>query len=141
MGAVRSREGIDAVPWSRAMTRHEKIADGTREQMLALGHRARAAQRAIALASPKSKTEALPMAAARLRSDEHIILEANAVDVSAGREAGMSGAFLDRLLLDKGRIEGVARSLETIAALPDPVGQATEAWTRPNGMRIERVRV
>jgi glutamate-5-semialdehyde dehydrogenase len=59
----------------------------------------------------------------------------------SAREAGRAGSFLDRLMLDAKRIEGVARGLEEMAALPDPVGAATAEWTRPNGLRIERVRV
>src|SRR5262245_24184071 len=113
----------------------------TAEHMLAIGRRARAAQRVLALAKPEAKRAALLAAAQRLRASSGTILDANSVDATAARSDGMSPAFVDRLLLDKTRVEAIGQSLESIAALPDPNGQVLDAWTRPNGMRIERVRV
>jgi glutamate-5-semialdehyde dehydrogenase len=69
------------------------------------------------------------------------ILAANAHDMKAGEAAGLSGAMLDRLRLDTARIEAMARGLEQIATLPDPVGSVMAEWERPNGLRIQRVRV
>ena len=69
------------------------------------------------------------------------ILAANAEDIAEARAAGMTGAFLDRLSLDAGRIEAMAAGIDAVRALKDPVGVVTESWTRPNGMTIERVRV
>ena len=123
------------------MTTHDKIADATTEQMLTLGRRARAAQREIALASSEAKAKALLAAAAAMRDGVQKILDANAKDVAEARAGGMASAFVDRLVLDKGRVEAIAKGLEAIAALPDPVGASLSEWTRPNGMKIACVRV
>jgi glutamate-5-semialdehyde dehydrogenase len=79
--------------------------------------------------------------AAALRARTEEILIANVLDMQAGRVAGLSRSSLDRLHLDAGRVEGMARSVADIAALPDPVGTVSAEWTRPNGLRIQRVRV
>jgi len=106
-----------------------------------LGRRARAAARQLARADSDRKTAALRSAAALLRDQRETILSANARDMEAGRQRRLAGAMLDRLMLDEGRIEAMARGLEDIADLPDPVGQVISEWTRPNGLRIQRVRV
>ena len=111
------------------------------ETMQAIGAGARAAARALALAPTAAKNAALLAAADDLRARTAAILEANARDIGAAQATGRPASFLDRLKLDAKRIEGVARGLEEIAALPDPVGAAIAEWTRPNGLRIERVRV
>ena len=69
------------------------------------------------------------------------ILDANRADLERARAAGHARAFLDRLTLTDGRIETMAAGLREIAALPDPVGETVEAWRRPNGLEIARVRV
>ncbi len=109
--------------------------------LAALGQRARAAAPVLALASPATKTEALRAAAARIRADAPTILQANAVDMVAAQAKGLSGAMLDRLMLDAGRLEGVATGLEAVADLPDPVGRVLADWTRPNGLKIQRISV
>jgi glutamate-5-semialdehyde dehydrogenase len=109
--------------------------------MHALGAAARTAARQLALVSTEVKNAALRAAAVELRGATAAVVEANECDLAAAREAGRAGSFLDRLMLDARRIECVARGLEEIAALPDPVGAAIAEWTRPNGLRIERVRV
>src|SRR5262245_48668190 len=111
------------------------------ETMQALGLAAREAARGLAVASTEVKNTALRAAAADLRGATAAIVEANKRDLAAAREAGRPGSFLDRLMLDAKRIEGVAKGIENIAALPDPVGAGMAEWTRPNGLRIERVRV
>ncbi len=123
------------------MTSVEKVTDETTEVMLTIGRRARAAQRTMALASPASKRTALEEAARALRSDRAAVLLANEKDIAAARASGMASSFVDRLVLDDGRVEAIAKGLEEIADLPDPVGKVLESWTRPNGLRIERVRV
>ncbi len=123
------------------MTTHDEIADATTEQMLTLGRRARAAQREMALASSDAKAKALLAAASAMRDAVQTILDANARDVAEARAGGMAPAFVDRLVLDKGRVEAIAKGLEAIATLPDPVGTVLSEWTRPNGMKIARVRV
>ena len=109
--------------------------------MAEVGRRARDAALALALASPETKTAALNAAAQAVRSRAHEILAANAEDLGAAKQTGMSAALLDRLALDPKRLEGVAKGLEDIAALPDPVGRVLAEWTRPNGLNISRVSV
>jgi glutamate-5-semialdehyde dehydrogenase len=87
------------------------------------------------------KDAALAAAAARLRADAAAVLDANARDMDAARAKGLSPAMLDRLRLDAARVEQMALGLEAIAALPDPIGTVLAEWTRPNGLRIQRVRV
>jgi glutamate-5-semialdehyde dehydrogenase len=102
---------------------------------------ARAAQPALALTPSARKDEALRQAAQALRGRQAAILAANAEDLARARDAGSRGALLDRLALDPARVESMARGLESIAELPDPVGTVLASWTRPNGLRIARVRV
>jgi glutamate-5-semialdehyde dehydrogenase len=111
--------------------------------MARLGAAARAASVALAVASTDAKNQALRGAAKRLRDSQAALLAANAEDLKAARArqgAGMTDAFIDRLTLDDKRVEGMAAGLEDVAALPDPVGQVIAEWTRPNGLRISRVR-
>jgi glutamate-5-semialdehyde dehydrogenase len=117
------------------------IEDDVAASMRQLGLQARDAMRALALASTEAKNMALLAAARELRAQTAAIIAANGLDLAAAREANRPGAFLDRLMLDPKRVEGVARGLEEIAALPDPVGTVLAQWTRPNGLRIERLRV
>src|SRR5438093_1790160 len=107
----------------------------------ALSGDARGAARVLAGASRAAKDAALRGAAARLRRDDPAILCANADDVARARAAGESAAFVDRLTLTPARIDAMARGLEEIAALPDPVGETIAAWRRPNGLEIAQVRV
>ncbi len=108
--------------------------------MARMGEDAKAAAAHLATASTQDKNRALREAAAALRSDKKTILAANAKDMAAGEQKGLGAALLDRLLLDDGRIEAMAKGLEDIAALPDPVGAIMAQWDRPNGLEIERVR-
>ncbi len=103
--------------------------------------KARAAGRVIARASDADKAAALRSAAAELRKQSDAIMAANALDMAAGEAAGLSGAMLDRLKLDAGRIEGVAAAVDQVAALSDPVGQVIDRHAQPNGLVMERVRV
>jgi len=109
--------------------------------MTALGRDAVTAAGALALASTATKNLALGKIAASLRARAREILAANTVDMEAARAKGLSGAMLDRLALDEKRIEAMARGVEDIAALADPIGTAIANWTRPNGLDISRVRV
>ena len=106
-----------------------------------IGRRARAAARALALAPAEQKNHALELMAAAVRGQASSILTANAEDVAEARSAGVTGAFLDRLALDAARVEAIAKGIDAVREVNDPVGAVTESWTRPNGMRIERVRV
>jgi glutamate-5-semialdehyde dehydrogenase len=107
----------------------------------ALGQRAKAAAAALRNAPTAAKNRALAEAARLIRVEKAAILAANRRDVEAAKAAGMSAALQDRLLLNEARIEAMARGLDEIAALPDPVGAEIERWQRPNGLTISRVRV
>jgi glutamate-5-semialdehyde dehydrogenase len=109
--------------------------------MRSLGEAARAAAAALAVVSTDMKNAALMAAAAAIRAHGTEILTANAEDMEAAQERDLSAALLDRLELDDDRIEGMAKGLEEVAALPDPVGDVMAQWTRPNGLDIARVRV
>src|SRR5881397_2894060 len=106
-----------------------------------LSGEARAAARALAGVSTAAKDAALRAAAARLRRTEASLLAANRGDVERARAAGEGAAFVDRLTLTPARIDAMARGLEEIAALPDPVGETIAGWRRPNGLEISQVRV
>jgi glutamate-5-semialdehyde dehydrogenase len=106
-----------------------------------IGQRARAAARALALTPSDQKNRALGAMAAAVRAQSSLILAANAEDVAEARAAGVTGAFLDRLALDPARVDTIAAGIDAVRDLKDPVGTVIESWTRPNGMRIERVRV
>ncbi|HEY8520438.1 MAG TPA: glutamate-5-semialdehyde dehydrogenase [Gammaproteobacteria bacterium] len=111
------------------------------ETMRSLGRAARAAAAELARASTATKNAALATAAAEIRAARDGILQANAQDMAAARARNLSAAMLDRLALDDKRIEAMAQGIEAIAALDDPVGQVIAEWERPNGLRIQRVRV
>ena len=129
------------------MTAPLKSIDGTGDSaalgimMAGIGRDARAAARVLALAPAAQKNRALAAMASHIRAGKAAILAANAEDIAAAQASGMTGALLDRLKLDDGKIDSIAAGIETVAALNDPVGAVTESWTRPNGMTIERVRV
>ena len=114
--------------------------DDVANMMNEMGSRARAAARTLAITPPQTKTEALIAMARALRASTGTIIAANARDMEAGRQAGLSDAMLDRLELTAERIEAIAAGVEAIAALDDPVGAVIAAWDRPNGLKIERVR-
>ena len=108
--------------------------------MSAMGEAARDGARALRLASAEQRTAALVAMAEAIRQDAALILAANARDIEAAKANGVPGPMLDRLLLDEARLEGMAQGVETVAAIPDPLGVATARWTRPNGLDISRVR-
>jgi len=110
------------------------------ELMAAMGRKARAAARPLALAGTDTKNAALAAMAEAILRRSQAILDANAIDMAAGVENGLAGSFLDRLKLSPARIEGMAAGIRDIAALKDPVGETIAEWDRPNGLHIERVR-
>ncbi len=110
-------------------------------EMMTLGQRAKTAAREVALASTDTKNAALRAMAKALRASTSLILDANEKDMELARNAGRPDSFLDRLKLDEDRIDELAGGIEAIAELDDPVGSIIAKWTRPNGLRIERVRV
>jgi glutamate-5-semialdehyde dehydrogenase len=121
-----------------------KTIEGTGDiaaAMRAIGQRARAAARVLALAPAAQKDRALTAMAAAIRANNAAITASNAEDIAEAKAKSATPAFIDRLTLDDAGIEAMAASIEVVAALKDPVGVVTESWTRPNGMTIERVRV
>ena len=111
------------------------------QRVTEIARTAKKASRALALAPSAVRDAALRAAAQALRADEAAILEANAKDLAAAQAKGLTEAMTDRLRLDHARLEDIAIACEAVAKLPDPVGEVTEDWTRPNGLRIIRRRV
>ncbi len=112
-----------------------------KSMMQEIGRAAVAAATELALASTAAKNRALEQAAATVRARAGDILAANDADMAAATAAGLAPAMLDRLRLDARRVEAIARGLDEIVALPDPIGTIIGEWTRPNGLKIQRVRV
>ncbi|MCP4781882.1 MAG: glutamate-5-semialdehyde dehydrogenase [Hyphomicrobium sp.] len=124
------------------MNKPERIKPTENAQIMhAIGQRARAAAYELALAPTEMKNAALKAATDALGKATPTILVANAKDTQAAKEAGRPAAFVDRLMLDKDRVAGIAKGMEDIAALADPVGAVLAEWTRPSGLAFERVRV
>jgi glutamate-5-semialdehyde dehydrogenase len=127
------------------MTAAPNPATGHDEDIAVLMHRlgtdAKAAAGALSTTPGAAKDRALLAAAEALRETEGAVLTANEADMAAGRDKGLSQPMLERLQLDAGRVEAMARGLEEIAALADPVGEVLARWDRPNGLDISRVRV
>jgi glutamate-5-semialdehyde dehydrogenase len=111
------------------------------QRVTEIARTAKKASRALALAPTAVRDAALRAAAQALRADEAAILEANVQDLAAAKAKGLTDAMTDRLRLDHARLEDIAVACEAVAKLPDPVGEVTEDWTRPNGLRIIRRRV
>jgi glutamate-5-semialdehyde dehydrogenase len=122
-------------------TAEQAIRSDLREQMFALGRAAREAADHLARSSGEARNAALRQAAAEIRAGRAAILEANAEDLARAKARGLSAAMLDRLALDEARIEAMAAGVESIADLADPIGEVIAEWERPNGLRIQRVRV
>jgi len=124
------------------MTTAEKhMAQDLHHQMMLLGRSARGAAEVLTRVDTASKNAALQGAADAMRDSLATILAANAEDMDQARRRNLSGALLDRLALDESRVEATAQGVESIADLPDPVGGVIAEWERPNGLRIQRVRV
>jgi glutamate-5-semialdehyde dehydrogenase len=109
--------------------------------MNGLGRNAIAAATVLALAGADAKNAALADAARAIRTGAAGILEANARDMAAARAEALAAPLLDRLVLDETRVESMARGIEDVIALPDPIGTIAAEWRRPNGLKIQRVRV
>ncbi|MGB7831026.1 MAG: gamma-glutamyl-phosphate reductase, partial [Xanthobacteraceae bacterium] len=109
--------------------------------MADIGRRTKAAARVLALAPATQKDAALAAMAQAIRNTTGEILEANADDVAEAKSGGATPAFVDRLQLDAKRVAAMAEGVDVVRGLRDPVGMVMDSWTRPNGLRIERVRV
>lgn len=112
-----------------------------KELIYAQGRKAKAVARVLATATESQKNKALLSMAKALREKQEFIIQANKEDLTAGEQKGLSKALLDRLMLNAKRIDEMAQGLESIAALPDPVGEVISMWTRPNGLQIGKMRV
>jgi glutamate-5-semialdehyde dehydrogenase len=123
------------------MNKIERLDQSTAELMRATGIAARKAAAVLSLASTETKNAALTHAAAALRRDAKLILDANAKDLAKVKTGDRPASFIDRLTLNEKSVEAIAAGLEEVAALPDPVGTVLADWTRPNGLRIQRKRV
>ena len=106
-----------------------------------MGARAKKAAKTLRITDPETKTKALELMADRLMDNKEAILSANAVDLAEAEKNGMAKAMMDRLLLTDERLEGMAAALRDVAAWPDPVGKVTEDYTRPNGLRIQKISI
>ncbi len=133
-----NRHPINGAPMSAAVHTLEHEPD-VRAAMRAIGGHARAAARELANAPAEQKNLALTAAARALRERSADILAANARDLADARAKGVTAAFLDRLTLNRARIDAMALGLEDVAALPDPVGRVMATFSRPNGLVIQRV--
>ena len=112
-----------------------------KQQMRLLAERSRDASRSLAKLDAETKNSLLRAMADGIEKATDRIQSANAKDIEAGKQAGLSSAMLDRLTLTAKRIGEVAKGVREVAALPDPVGKTISEWTRPNGIRIQKVRV
>jgi len=110
-------------------------------EILKLGQQARAAARRLVNLSSEQKNRILEAMADQLLADEATILEANARDLENARKNGLSHAMIDRLTLNPQRLAGIAKALREVEALPDPEGEQLADWSRPNGLKIRKVRV
>jgi glutamate-5-semialdehyde dehydrogenase len=115
--------------------------DAIEAEVADICRRARRASRQLARSSDAARNAALSAIAARMRADSARIQAENAADLEAGRAAGLSAAMLDRLALDPERIEAMARGVEAVAALPDPLARPIDAWKTSRGLDIEQVRI
>jgi len=112
-----------------------------RQTIEALAQKARQAARVLSLSTAAKRTEAIQLIARAIRKNAADILAANEVDLKHAQATGLSPAMLDRLRLDQGRLEAVALATETVATQADPLGEALESWTRPNGLKITKLRI
>jgi len=112
-----------------------------REEAILLGKQAKAASRQLAPLSAEEKNRALRLIADQFEARSDYLIEENQKDLDAAKQAGISGALLDRIALDPRRISEMAKGLRDVAALPDPVGEIVKMWRRPNGLQVGRMRI
>ena len=112
-----------------------------REEALRLGRQAKKSARELAQLSSEDKNRALRLMADRLEAQSGFLLEENNKDLHAARKAGVSEALLDRIALNQNRVQAMAKGLQEVAALPDPVREIVKMWRRPNGLQVGRMRI
>lgn len=130
-----AQEAASAV--SSAGTEEARVA----VEMAALARRARAASKRVAALSPEARVSAVRGLADAVESASDAIVAANREDLEAAERNGLTGPMVDRLRMDAGGVAKLARAIREVAAQPDPVGEVAESWERPNGLRVERVRI
>ena len=113
-----------------------KAVNNLSEYMNELGRLARKSYSELRITDSSTKNYALKKMAEEIRKKEKQILVANELDISRAEERSISGSLLDRLKLNRNRVNDIANSLEKIALLPDPIGSVDESWTQPNGINI-----
>ncbi|MBI29229.1 MAG: Gamma-glutamyl phosphate reductase [Alphaproteobacteria bacterium MarineAlpha5_Bin11] len=111
------------------------------EQIYLIGKQAKEASKKLAVADSKVKIDSLKEAAKEINSNYKSIINANDLDIENAMNKNMSSAFIERLKLNKDRIDGMAESLRDIADLPEPVGKVLSEWERPNGLKIQKISV
>lgn len=111
------------------------------DQAIELGKRAKAAARRLAALSSEEKNRALNLMADRLEAQGAFLIEENRQDLESAKKAGITGAILDRITLDPGRVQAMAKGLRDVAILPDPVREMVKMWRRPNGLQVGRMRI
>jgi len=112
-----------------------------KEEAVLLGKNAKEASRRLARVSTAEKNRALLEMAGGIERQSEFILQENKKDLDLARKGGVSSALLDRIALNAGRVQAMAKGLRDIAALPDPVGEIVKTWQRPNGLQVKRVRI
>jgi glutamate-5-semialdehyde dehydrogenase len=115
--------------------------DSIREEAVRLGQRAKTASRRLAAISSAEKDRALRLIADQLEAQSDYLVAENQKDLDAARQAGISGALVDRIALNPSRVQGMAKALRDVAVLPDPVGEIVKMWRRPNGLQVGRMRI
>jgi glutamate-5-semialdehyde dehydrogenase len=114
---------------------------GLKEEAMLLGRQAKAAARKLAPLSAAEKNRALLLMAEKLEAQAAFLIEENKKDLDFAQRSGTAGAVLDRIALDPGRVQAMAKGLREVAALPDPVGEIIKMWRRPNGLQVGRMRI
>jgi glutamate-5-semialdehyde dehydrogenase len=112
-----------------------------KQEAIRLGKQAKAAARGLVRLSSEEKNRALRLMADRLEAQCEYLLNENGKDLAAAKQAGISGAILDRIALNSSRVQSMAKGLREIAALPDPVHEIVKMWRRPNGLQVGRMRI
>lgn len=142
-GLTDGWSGARAASMTQTALSHAPVpaADSAEALVHSLARAARAAQRQLAALPSAARAAALHRAADALRAAIPAVLEANALDLAAGEARGLSGAMLDRLALNEARLGAIADAVAAVADLPDPVGQVIDSATRPNGLKLSRIRV
>lgn len=112
-----------------------------RDYVISKASTAKEASRKLSISGPDTRNNALLKMADELMKNKNIIMEANKIDLQNAEKAGSSAAFIDRLSLNEKRIDSMAEGLRNVASLPDPIGDITHMWKRPNGLKIGKVKV